>query len=98
VSKFVLRSWVLNYQTHGKDIFTHKPRNRSYTKAFKEQVVHEYVQGKASMFTLSAEHDISIRMISKWVQVYYIGGEQNAYEPKGEVYCKRHLINTTSSF
>lgn len=96
VSKFALQSWVHIYQTHGRDIFSHKPRNRSYTKAFKEQVVHEYVQGKASMFTLSSEHDISIRTISKWVQVYYNGGEQLAYEPKGKVYTMKSRKTTTT--
>jgi transposase len=94
VSEFTIRSWVSMYQTHGKDVFTYKQRNRSYTKAFKEQVIHEYVQGKASIFTLSTEHDLSTKTIRKWVQVYYNGGEQKAYDPKGEVYTMKSRKTT----
>ncbi len=96
VGEKAIRLWVLIYKKYGKDAFIHKPRNRSYTHEFKEKVVHEYIQGKGAFIHLAAEYNLSEETIRKWVQVYYNGGEQKVYDPKGEVYTMKSRKTTVS--
>lgn len=94
VGEKAIRMWVLTYKKYGQEAFIHKPRNRSYTQEFKEKVAHEYIQGKGAFIHLAAEYNLSEETIRKWVKVYYNGGEQIAYEPKGEVYTMKSRKTT----
>lgn len=94
VDKKTIQLWVSIYKKHGQDAFIHKTRNCSYPKEFKEEVVQEYIQGKGSMLDLAAKYNLSDSTVSKWVQVYYNGGEQIAYDPKGEVYTMKSRKTT----
>lgn len=86
VTRKTIQLWDKTYQKHGQEAFIHKPNSRSYTKEFKEEVVQEYIQGTGTVFDLAIKYHLSVSTISKWIQVYYYGGEQNAYEPNGVVY------------
>lgn len=94
VGEKAIRLWVLTYKKYGQEAFIHKPRNRSYTQEFKEKVAHEYIQGKGAFIHLAAEYNLSEETIRKWVQVHYNGGEQKAYDPKGEVYTMKSRKTT----
>ncbi len=79
--------WFKQYQAFGEKAFEERPRNNSYTKAFKLEVVQEYLSGHASLMDLSIKYRIPIQeTIRQWVLKYNVGGEILDYQPKPEVF------------
>lgn len=67
--------------------FDDKPRNEAYSKAFKLQVVKDYLSGEGSQESLALMYNITSRsMVSQWMKLYNSGKEIKCYDPKGEVY------------
>ena len=67
--------------------FEDKPRNRSYTKPFKTEVIRAYVNGEGSYLELAKQYGItSNAVIKSWVSKYNRHNEIKAYDPKGTVY------------
>lgn len=94
VHKSSVQSWYGVYQEHGEKAFDHSPRNRSYSKEFKESVVQSYISGNASLRELGSKYDISVGVVWRWVQRYYNGIEQAEYNPKVEVYTMKYRTTT----
>lgn len=90
VGTWTVRTWVSSYQTHGQIVFDEKPRNKSYSKEFKLQVVSDYLNGDGSQESLALKYNIPSRsMVSQWVKLYNSGKEIKDYDPKGEVYAMK---------
>lgn len=51
--------WVRRYQTSGSDALLPASGRNIYSQEFKEQVVHEYLDGKGSIEELAIKHGIS---------------------------------------
>lgn len=60
--------------------------NRSYSKEFKDEIVHEYIEDNVSMVELVKKYNIHPSNIARWINLYYNGIENKSYEPKGELY------------
>lgn len=87
VSETVFRRWIEFYRTNGESVFEDKPRNKSYSKEFKLQVVNDYLSGRGSHLTIASKYNISsVNMVSRWVKLYNSGEEIKDYDPKAEVY------------
>lgn len=87
VHKSIIMKWYHQYITQGEEAFETKPRNQSYSKEFKEEVVHEYLKGLGSLESLVLKHSIhSIETLRQWVKKYNNHIELKDYDPKGEVY------------
>ena len=54
----IVRDWARQYEMNGDKIFDDKPKNKSYSKEFKEKVVKEYLDGKGSSRYLAAKFGI----------------------------------------
>lgn len=93
-TKEVVRRWYLAYKEHGPSVFETSSKNRSYSKEFKLSVIEEYKSGKYSQPDLSAKHNISTGVISKWVNKWYNGIEIEDYDPKGDVYTMKSRETT----
>jgi transposase-like protein len=79
--------WVNAYKTYGQTAFDIKPRNKSYSRQLKLQVVKEYLIGGESLESIALKYNISSKaMVSRWVMLYNNGKEIKDYNPKGEVY------------
>lgn len=82
-----IRQWIRNYESMGGIAFEDKPRNRSYTKPFKTEVIRAYVNGEGSYLELAKQYGItSNAVIKSWVSKYNRHNEIKAYDPKGTVY------------
>ena len=82
-----VKRWINSYLEHGQSVFEEKPRNKSYSKEFKLQVVKDYLNGEDSQESLALKYKITSRsMVSRWVKLYNSGKELEDYDPKGEVY------------
>lgn len=85
-NSMVLR-WVKYYQKFGEDYFDKQSKNKSYSKALKNQVVQDYLLGIGSLVDLSIKYHISsISTILKWVLAYTEGKEIKDYNLNPEVY------------
>ena len=90
----VVYRWYLRYKEHGCGAFETSYKNRSYSKEFKLSVIEEYTSGKYSMLGLVAKYNISMGVISDWINKWYNGIEINAYDPKGDVYTMKSRKTT----
>lgn len=82
----VVRHWARQYEINGDEIFDDKPRNKAYSKKFKEKVVKEYLKGNASLIELAIKYDIpSASSITYWLKQYNSGIELKGHSPKMEV-------------
>ena len=81
-----IKTWIRYYQNYGESVFDEKPRNQSYSKDLKLQVVKEYLNGEGSLGDLALKYNITKSIVSKWVKLYNSGKEIKDYDPKGEVY------------
>lgn len=87
VYKKTVYRWVNSYRVHGQSIFDNKPRNKSYSKELKLQVVKEYLSGEGSHESLALKYNISCDgIVTQWIKLYNSGKEIKDYNPKGEVY------------
>ena len=79
----IVRYWARQYEVNGDEIFDDKPRNKSYSKEFKEKVVKEYLDGKGSFKYLAAKFGIpSNCTVLSWVKKYNGHIELEDYDPK----------------
>lgn len=91
----IVRYWAKQYEVNGDEIFDDKPRNKSYSKEFKEKVVKEYLDGKGSFKYLAAKFGIpSNYTVLSWVKKYNGHIELEDYDPKGEIYMTKGRITT----
>ena len=90
----VVRRWCSVYEEHGEDGFAHSNTNRSYPKEFKEQIIKSYMSGQNSMRELSAKHNVSVSVLSHWIQKEYNGIEQTDYKLKREIYTMKSRKTT----
>lgn len=87
--------WSKKYKAFGPSAFEDKPRNKSYSKEFKETVVREYLSGCSSYETLIIKYQIpSIQTIADWIKKYNNHIELRDYNPKPEVYMNDTLKTT----
>lgn len=87
--------WANGYKVLGSSIFENKPRNKSYSKEFKEKVIREYLDGCSSYETLAIKYQIpSIQTIANWIKKYNNHIELKDYDPKPEVYMNDTLKTT----
>lgn len=91
----IVRYWARQYEVNGDEIFDDKPKNKSYSKKFKEKVVKEYQDGKGSFKYLAAKFGIpSNYTVLSWVKKYNSHIELKDYDPKGEIYMTKGRITT----
>ena len=91
----IVRYWARQYEMNGDEIFDDKPKNKSYSKEFKEKVVKEYLDGKGSFKYLAAKFGIpSNCTVLSWVKKYNGHIELEDYDPKGEIYMTKGRITT----
>jgi len=80
-------AWIRNYESMGERAFDEKPRNQSYTKELKTEIIDAYLNGEGSYESLAKKHQISSHtLIINWVSKYNRHNEIKAYDPKGYVY------------
>jgi transposase len=85
--KSTVRKWLSHDASEGESAFEDKPRNRSYTKAFKLEVIQAYLNGEGSYLDLSARYHVpSHGTINDWVMKYNGHEEIETYDPRGHVY------------
>lgn len=82
-----IRNWITSYKTMGEKAFDDKPRNKPYTKRFKEKVIKAYLNGEGSYEDIAKKYKITTpSMITRWVLKYNRHNEIKTYNPKGYVY------------
>lgn len=87
--------WVKQYQAFGEKAFDERPKNNSYTKAFKLMVIQEYLNSYTSLRDLSIKYRIpSSGTILQWVMKYNEGEEVLDYQPKTGVYIMARVKTT----
>ena len=87
VAEIPIRQWIRNYESMGEQAFDNRVRNQAYTKEFKTEVIHAYLDGKGSYAELAKRYRIpSESVIAAWVSKYNRHNEIKAYDPKGYVY------------
>ena len=87
ISAKVIRKWSGILERDGELGLHPKERNASYTQAFKEMVVHDYLNGVDSVSGLSIKYGIPAQgTIYVWVKQYNGHEVLKDYDPKGAVY------------
>ena len=87
--------WVNQYQKFGAEAFQEKPRNQSYAKEFKIQVIEEYLSGGCSYEELALKYNIpSDSIIRQWVKKYSNLEAVKDYSPAPEVYMAKRIQTT----
>lgn len=82
-----IAQWIRNYESMGEKAFDDKPRNKTYTKELKVEVIKAYLEGEGSYEDLAKKYQIpSAPIIINWVSKYNRHNEIKAYDPKGYVY------------
>ena len=90
------KRWYTVYQEHGPMGLYPTLGNSVYTKAFKQMVVEEYINGIDSAYNLAAKHRISnADVLLRWVKLYNANRELKDYNPKREVYMAKARRKTT---
>lgn len=80
-----VKKWVVQYNEHGESVFDDKPRNKTYTKEFKTEVVQAYLNGKGSYIDLAVKYNISSdTTILSWVKEYNTPEGLKDYNLQGE--------------
>ena len=79
--------WVWRFKSLGESGFISSKHNRTYSKDLKQLVIHEYLNGKGSLYDIANKYDISsAEIVRGWVLKYNNGIEITDYDPKGDVY------------
>lgn len=94
VYEMTIRTWVAIYNLNGTTVFNDKPRNQSYSKEFKLQVIQDYFNDGQSYLALAAKYNISKSMVFQWIKLYNSGKEIEDYDPKGVVYSMKSRHTT----
>lgn len=88
--------WVALYREHGENAFYCTPGNNTYTKAFKMQVVEEFISGSNSASNLAAKYRLgNADVLLRWAKLYNANRELKDYCPKREVYMANVRRKTT---
>ena len=87
--------WVKQFQKSDAEVFLEKPRNQSYSKEFKIQVIEEYLAGGCSYPDLALKYNIpSHNTILQWVKKYSNLEAIKDYSPAPEVYMAKRIQTT----
>lgn len=90
-----IRVWAAKYSAHGNEAFDYTGKNATYSKAFKEKVVKEYLAGFGSPSNLCVKYKIRSRsQLMNWIIKYNNHMELKDYDPKPEVYMNDTLKTT----
>ncbi len=65
----MVREWYGRFIKHGEDVFNQNKTNKSYTSAFKENIVKEYKSGCISYRKLSYKHNMASSLVKEWIIV-----------------------------
>ena len=87
--------WVRIYEKHGAEAFLKKSKNNTYTSAFKQMVVEEYLSGIDSAVMLAAKYKLEATILLNWVKLYNANRELKDYCPNREVYMAETRRKTT---
>lgn len=91
----VVYGWARKYRVYGASVFINKTKNNSYSQAFKERVVKEYLKGTNSLNELIIKFNIpSSSTLFTWIKMYNNHIELKEYDPKPEVYMANTLKTT----
>lgn len=92
----VIEAWIRYFRKYGHSAFQKKRKKKSYSSAFKEMVVKEYLSGEGSLLDLCVKYNISgSAQLSKWVLLYNANKELKDYYPEREVYMAETRRKTT---
>ena len=81
------KQYYLKFLEHGIAGLESSRKNNTYTQAFKESVVKEYLQTDSSIKGLAREYNIPDHSTVKhWIIKYTVGEQLKDYCPKPEVY------------
>lgn len=95
ISEVTLNRYYERYLLHGVEHVHRKKPNQRYSKAFKERVVQEYLDGKGSILWLSMIYHIpSDTTLRNWILRYTSGNEMKDYLAKSEVYTMKSRKTT----
>ncbi len=83
----VIRQWIYNYESMGEKALDDKPRNKTYTKQFKEKVIKAYLNEEGSHQDIAKQYKITTpSLVRSWIMKYNRHNEIKTYNPKGYVY------------
>ncbi|MCF7932544.1 MAG: helix-turn-helix domain-containing protein [Acholeplasmataceae bacterium] len=87
VSRTAFRRWLSHYAFEGESALEDKPRNQSYSQAFKLEVIQAYLNDEGSYMELTGRYHVpSHQTIRNWVMKYNGHEEIKPYDPRGHVY------------
>lgn len=90
-----VKKWVIQYNEHGESALDDKPRNKTYTKEFKQAVVQAYLNGEGSYVDLAVKYNISSETtIFNWVKEYNTPKGLKDYNLQGEARNMKSLKTT----
>lgn len=79
--------WVKKYQAYGPSVFDPRPKNKGYSKEFKEHVVKDVLDNGLSLADAALKYQIpSKTTIDQWILKYTSHIELKDYDPKQEIY------------
>ena len=85
----IVYQWVRKYRQGGPKSLLPRPKNSSYTKEFKINVVEDYLSGNGSLEDICNKYRIpSTWTLRRWIAKYNDLKELEDYLPKPEVYTK----------
>lgn len=85
VNESTVRRWVNQFHVNGETAFDNKPKNKTYTKEFKNEVVQAYLNGEGSYVDLAVKYNISSdSTIINWVKEYNTPEGLKDYNLQGE--------------
>ena len=90
----VIRSWCAKYKTQGPEGLEPLRRNKSYSSAFKQALVEEYLSGKISIHDLATKYNVSNTSVLRWIHLYNKGIESENHDPEGEIYTMKSRKTT----
>jgi len=86
-NEVTVRNWIDQFHEYGESAFNTRPRNESYAKEFKEEVVNAYLNGTNTYRGLALQYNIpSHTVIIGWVKEYNNPEGLKEYCPQGDVY------------
>ena len=85
----IVYQWVRKYRQGGPKSLLPRPKNSSYTKEFKINVVEDYLSGNGSLEDICNKYQIpSDYTLRQWIAKYNDLKELEDYLPRSEVYTK----------
>ena len=85
----IVYQWVRKYRQGGPKSLLPRPKNSSYTKEFKINVVEDYLSGNGSLEDICNKYQIpSDYTLRQWIAKYNDLKELDDYKPRPEVYTK----------